>query len=128
MEISSINQFNNFVIKNNKSLIVVLFYRTGCGPCENFKPQFVNLSNNNNYNNIEFIKIDLNNYGLTKIAEQFSTLNSNELIVKNCSGVQNLGIEVVPSVRFIKGECILNNGFSGGDCLNDIINYVTHFK
>lgn len=58
---NNINDFNNILTNanNNNQIIILDMYAKWCNPCKIISPFFELLSNNPNYNNIIFVKVDI---------------------------------------------------------------------
>lgn len=129
MDINTVSEFNNSILNAQNNLIVILFYKNGCGPCENFKPKYLELSKDKTLKNVNFLKIDINGSNRSDIelmCNLFDTTTNLQLNAKNCKNIKNLQINGVPSVRFVKDKCVLNYGIYGD--INELKNIINNFQ
>lgn len=56
--VSSVSSFNTQIKAENK-VVVVDFFATWCGPCKQIAPMIAKWSNEDEFSNVEFIKVDV---------------------------------------------------------------------
>ena len=69
-EITDIEEFNNILNSSNNLYAIIDFYASWCKPCKKISPYFESLSKSNEYEDLDFIKINIDD--ASEIADNFS--------------------------------------------------------
>lgn len=82
IDIKSITQFNDIILKTGKKTIVCDFYATWCKPCMQFGPAFDKLSAKYD-KQITYLKVDISNSDLQDLQDDYEIMTLPTFIIFN---------------------------------------------